>query len=148
MLSIESSIVIERPTSDVYAYVSDLTNEPSWHTDILDIRATDPSEVGLGSRWTVTVRFMGRRAYEVQLTGFERDHRVEITTTAGWPRPTATYLLEPVGDGTRFVRRVDIPLRGLLRPLQPAMRRTVQGRNDGFVANLKATLERQVAPSG
>lgn len=142
MISVESSVVIDRPVEDVYGFVSDPTNEPTWHTDVLEIRAAEESPTGVGSIWNVTVQFMGRKEYQVQLTALDPNRRVEITTTSGPLRPTATYLLEPASGGTRFTRCVDIPVDGPLRVLQPLMRTDVRRRNAGFVKKLKRILER------
>lgn len=148
MIRVESSAVIDRPVQDVWAFVSDPRNEPKWHTDILAIRSeADPSgEPGsnwaLGSTWLVTVRFMGRRQYDVEITGLERDHRLEITTQTGPMKPVATYRLEPANGGTRFIRHVDLPVHGVFRMMKPLLRRHAQKRNADFVQNLKRLLER------
>ena len=142
MISVESSTVIDRSLEDVYGFVSDPTNEPTWHTDILEIRAAEESPSGIGSIWKVTVQFMGRKEYQVQLTALDRNRRVEITTTSGPLLPKATYRLEPANGGTRFTRCVDIPVDGLLRLVQPLMRSDVRRRNARFVKNLKQVLER------
>lgn len=108
MISVHSSAVIDRPVQDVWAYVADPGNEPTWHTDILEIKpeadpsAELPSRWDLGSRWLVTVQFMGRKQYVVEITGLEPNHRLEITTQTGPMRPVATYRFEPADDGTRF----------------------------------------------
>jgi uncharacterized protein YndB with AHSA1/START domain len=141
MITVESSIVIARSVADVYAFVSDQTNEPMWHTDILEIRSADGSAAGLGSNWLVTVRFMGRKDYKMQVTGLDPNRRVELTTTAGWLQPTTIYLLEPANGSTRFTRRVDIPVDRALRIMKPLMQRMAVKRNAAFVKNLKQVLE-------
>lgn len=147
MISVENSAVIERPVQDVWAFVSDPRNEPKWHTDILEIKSeADPSsEPGgswvLGSTWLVTVQFMGRRQYVVQITGLEPNRRLEITTKTGPMKPIATYLFEPANGGTRFTRHVDLPVQGAFRIMKPLMGRNAQKRNASFVQNLKTLLE-------
>lgn len=143
MIRVEASAVIARPVEDVFACASDQRNEPAWHTDVLEIRPApgSPSGSGLGSTWIVTVRFFGRKEYEVEVTGFEPDRLVEITTRTGPLKPTATYLFEPADAGTRFTRRVEIPTRGAALLMEPLMRPTARKRNAGFVENLKTLLE-------
>jgi uncharacterized protein YndB with AHSA1/START domain len=147
MISIESSAVIGRPVDDVWAFVADPHNEPTWHTDILDIRPEAdpsgqlPSRWDLGSRWLVTVQFMGRKQYVVEITGLEPNRRVEITTQTGPMRPIATYRFKPANGGTRFTRHVDLPIHGAMRLLAPLVRRNAASRNAGFVQNLKEHLE-------
>ena len=146
MIHVENSAIIGRPVEDVWAFVSDVRNEPRWHTDIINIRsASEPADAPaswvLGAVWLVTVQFMGRREYEVEITGLEETRLIEMTTRTGPVRPKATYLFEPANEGTRFTRRVDLPLRGLLRVLGPMMRRDVRNRNARFVSNLRRLLE-------
>lgn len=152
-ISVESSAIIDRSVQDVWAFLSDPRNESKWHTDILEIRSADDPEGGAGTAWIlgaplyVTVQFMGRRAYEVEVTGLEANRRLQITTRSGPIKPIATYLLEPSGEGTRFTRHVDIPLDGPLRFLLPFMRRNTHKRNARFVQNLKGLLETRGDPA-
>jgi hypothetical protein len=147
LISVESSAVIERSVQDVWAFVSDPRNEPKWHTDILKIKSDADTSGGsgstwvLGSTWIVSVQFMGRREYLVQITGLEPNRRLEITTKTGPMRPIATYLFEPADGGTRFTRHVDIPLQGPFRIMKPLMGRGARKRNARFVQNLKNLLE-------
>jgi len=150
-ISAESSAIINRPVHDVWDFVGDPRNEPTWHTDILGIRsAADPAR-GPGEDWVVgetllvTVQFMGRRNYEVEVTKKEDNHLLEITTTTGLMKPIATYLFEPSNGGTRFTRHVDIPVEGPMRLLRPLMRRNAEKRNEQFVQNLKSLLEVRAA---
>ncbi|MPZ60847.1 MAG: hypothetical protein GEU93_06040 [Propionibacteriales bacterium] len=146
-ISVEASTVIARPVEEVFAFASDQANEPTWHTDILEIRPAPGSDVGrgLGSRWIVMVSFMGRNEYEVEVTGFQPNRLVEITTKSGPLRPTTTYRLEPAGGGTRFRRHVDIPLYGMFRLMRPLIAPSAGRRNARFVENLKALLEDRTA---
>jgi len=147
VISVESSEEIRRPVQEVWAFVSNPRNEPKWHTDILEIKSeADPSRGPgsswvLGSTWLVTVQFMGRRQYVVQVTGLEPNRRLEITTRTGPMRPIATYLLEPSTDGTRFTRHVDLPVQGPFRIMRWLIRKNAQKRNARFVQNLKDLLE-------
>jgi hypothetical protein len=147
-ITAESSAIIGRSLQDVWAFVSDPRNEPRWHTDILEIKpASDPAG-GPPTSWVegatllVTVEFMGRREYEVAITGLEVNRRLQFTTRTGPLKPTSTYLFESAGGETRFTRHVDMPLHGPMRILAPLMRRDLEKRNARFVQNLKALLEK------
>jgi uncharacterized protein YndB with AHSA1/START domain len=146
-ITAESSAVINRPVQEVWDFVSDPSNEPRWHTDILDIRSAADPTMGPGEDWVVgetllvTVQFMGRKNYMVEVTKKEENHLLEITTTTGPIKPVATYLFEPSNGGTRFTRHLDIPVKGSMRLLRPLMRRNAEKRNKQFVQNLKSLLE-------
>lgn len=146
-VTIESSDTIQRPVEQVWAFVADPRNEPRWHTDILEIRsATDSSTEPAaswtpGSVWLVTVQFMGRREYEVEITDLQPNRRIEITTRTGPMLPVTRYLFEPTDGGSRFTRQVSMPLTGLMRIAKPLLRRDMEKRNARFVQNLKGLLE-------
>ena len=146
MISVESSVLIDRHVDDAWAFVSNPRNESTWHTDILEVRRTAPGSESAeswmpGEDFFVTVQFMGRKEYAAEITGFERGRRLEFTTREGPFRPIATYLLEPVNGATRFTRHVDMPTPGLLRLMTPLMRRDLAKRNARFAHNLKQLLE-------
>ena len=131
--------------------MGDPRNEPKWHTDILEIRsAADPAS-GPGEDWVVgetllvTVQFMGRRDYEVEVTKKDDNRLLEITTTTGPMKPVARYLFERSNGGTRFTRHVDIPVGWPMHLLRPLMYRNAQKRNALFVQNLKNLLEGNAA---
>jgi len=46
MSSLDHSVAIDRPTEDVFANVADQTNEPKWHTDVLEVRPKGRVELG------------------------------------------------------------------------------------------------------
>ena len=151
MISVENDVVIKKPVEEVFAFVSERSNESKWHTDIVEVRAAPDSHSSpagdlssfwtLGSTWLVTVQFMGRKEYLVEITGVEPNRRIQFTTRTGPVRPITTYLFEPASGGTRFIRHVDIPLNGVLRVMKPLMRKSVEKRNARFVENLKRLLE-------
>jgi uncharacterized protein YndB with AHSA1/START domain len=145
LVSVEAHAVIARPVEEVFAFASEQTNEPTWHTDILEVRPASGASGagGLGSRWLVTVAFMGRNEYEVEVTGLEPNRLVEFTTRSGPLRPTTTYRFDPADGGTLFRRHVDIPVQGRFRLMKPVVARVARRRNARFVENLKRLLEHQ-----
>jgi uncharacterized protein YndB with AHSA1/START domain len=146
--TVENTAIIERPIGDVWAFASDARNEPRWHTDILEVRSASGPDGGpytiwrLGDTLLVTVQFMGRNDYEVEVTGLEEGRRLELTTRTGPMRPTATYHFEPEDGSTRFTRTVEMPFRGPMRLMAPLIRRNLKKRNARFVDNLKSLLEK------
>jgi uncharacterized protein YndB with AHSA1/START domain len=146
----EASVLIERPVEEVFAFASDPHNEPKWHTDIVNVRNRTPGSSADGNlpnswgqekTWITTVQFMGRKEYEVEVTAFELNHRIEFTTRTGPLLPIATCLFKPSNGGTLFTRHTEVPLKGLYRLLQPLMKWDGPRRQERFVQNLKRILE-------
>jgi len=146
----EARVLIERPVEEVFAFASDPHNEPRWHTDIVHVRPGTPGSSADGElpdswgqekTWITTVQFVGRKEYEVEVTAFEHNHRIEFTTRTGPLLPIATCLFEPSNGGTLFIRHVEIPLKGFYRLFNPLMKRDAPRRQERFVQNLKRILE-------
>lgn len=141
MIDLEHSVLIDRPVDEVFAYVADQTNEPKWHTDVLEVRPAGP--VQLGSSLTQQIKFMGTSEYVLDVTAFEPLRRIELTTRQGALKPTLTHTFEDAGGRTRYTRHVQIPLQGVFRFLGPVMKATgaADRRNARFAENLKAQFE-------
>jgi uncharacterized protein YndB with AHSA1/START domain len=141
MITLEASVVIDKPVEDVYEFVADPTNDPQWHTDIIDVRMPAGGDVEVGTVFTVVVKFMGRRTGTVEISDLQPGRLIEYTTKDGTIRPIARCLMEPIDGGTRFTRHVEIPREGFLRVVGPAIRGTAQRRQERFAHNLKQLLE-------
>jgi uncharacterized protein YndB with AHSA1/START domain len=141
MIRIAASQTIARPIEDVFAFVSDATNEPKWHTDVLEVSRTSNGPAGAGSTFRWVVDFMGHKEMHVRVVGFEPNRREIIQATSGPMLPMITYLFEAHDSGTRFTRSVEVQPAGVFRLMQPMMRGMMAKRNAGFLENLKHVLE-------
>ena len=142
MINLEHSVVIDRPVGDVFAYVADQTNEPKWHTDVLEVRPE--GRIELGSTVTWRVKFMGESQYVNEVTTFEPQRRIVLTARRGPLKPTLTHTFEQANGQTRYTRALQIPLEGIFRLVGPVMKATgaADRRNARFAQNLKELLER------
>lgn len=102
MAEFEQSVVINRPVEEVFAFVSDLENDPPW-TAAEEIRQTSQGPIRIGTTFRQCDRFLGRRLnLTLEVTGFEPNRSIGLTTTSGPLSFTGTRIVEPVGnDATR-----------------------------------------------
>ncbi len=56
MIDVARSITINRPVAEVFAYVSEVSNEPAWHTDVLEARQTSAGPIGIGTTFLIRVK--------------------------------------------------------------------------------------------
>jgi len=141
-MKVERQITIARPPADVFAYISDVRNDPTWHTDVIEVRSSTES-VEAGTTFDVRVKpSMGVSEGTMTVTRFEPGRLVEFHGRMGKMEPTVTNICEPDGDGTRVTRRVELDPPGLMRLMSPMISRKIGSANEGFLANLKALLER------
>jgi carbon monoxide dehydrogenase subunit G len=140
--TVENSSSIARPPGDVFAFVSDVRNEPRWHTDLLEARLTSEGPIGTGSTFAVRLKsFMGRSEGTLTLSEYEPPRRAVFLGQMGKMAPTVILTVEPEGQGSRFTRRVDMEMPGPMRLMVPFMHGMLRKRNAGFAANLKRVLE-------
>lgn len=63
------AVVIARPLDEVFAFVSDARNRPSWDESVESEELTSPEPIGVGSTVRTRMRSMGR---DYELNGFAR----------------------------------------------------------------------------
>jgi len=54
-MEIERSIFIARPPAEVFASIADIRNDPTWHTDVLEVESSS-DVVGMGTVFSVKVK--------------------------------------------------------------------------------------------
>jgi uncharacterized protein YndB with AHSA1/START domain len=142
MVDRSDTITINRSVEDVFAYVTDTTNDPAWHTDILEAKKMSEGPIGVGTKWQLRFKpFMGVSESISEVVAFEPNRKEVLQGMAGPMATTLTYLFEPADGGTRHTRRVQIKISGWMKMMEPLMRLMVPKRNAVFVANLKRVLE-------
>lgn len=142
MIKSAESVVIDRPAAEVFQYVADLRNEPTWHVDIAAVPPeTDPVPV-VGKTYALKFKpFMGQTEGTFTALRVEPGARLEYRGDFAGLQPRITYTVEPAAAGTRFTRRVEMRPSGLRMLMTPVMAFMVPRRNKVFVRNLKRALE-------
>ena len=139
---VEVSETIARAPDEVFRVVSDVRNEPQWHTDVLEARLTNNGEVSQGSVFEIKIKpSMGVSGGTITIVELDPPHRVVMRGHMGKMEPTVTHVVDPLPEGSRFTRQVDISLPFPMAVMTPLVRRMILKANRGFVANLKRGLE-------
>ena len=140
-MNVERQVSIARPPGEVFNYMADIRNDPTWHTDVLEVRSST-DDVGMGTVFNVKVKpSMGVSEGSMTVSKFEPGRLVEFRGRMGKMAPTVTNICEPEGQGTRVTRRVQLEPPGIMRVMSPLIKRMIAKSNDGFLANLKRLLE-------
>ena len=136
------SVVIARPPDEVFAFVSDARNRPSWDDSVDSEELTSPEPIRVGSTVRTRMRSMGRD-YEIdwEIVEHEPPTRQRIESTSGPFSTTLVYELAGDGDGTSVRFSVTGRPTGFLRLIQPLIARTTQHNLDEGFARLKGVLE-------
>jgi len=140
-MRIERSISIGRAPGEVFSFISDVRNDPAWHTDVLEVHSST-DDVAVGTVFDVRVKpSMGVSEGTMTVARYEPPRLVEFRGRMGKMAPTVTNICEPEGEGTRVTRRVDLEPPGVMRAMSPLIKRMIGKSNDGFLANLRRLLE-------
>jgi uncharacterized protein YndB with AHSA1/START domain len=142
MVKSEESVVVARTADEVFSYVADLRNEPNWHVDVASVPPeTDPFPI-VDKTYALKFKpFMGKTDGTFTVLEVEPGARVVYRADFAGLQPLITYTVEPVEDGARFTRTVQMRPRGLKVLMAPMMAFMVPRRNKVFVNNLKRALE-------
>jgi uncharacterized protein YndB with AHSA1/START domain len=140
MISWESSMFIARPAEELFAYVADVRNDPTWHSDVKSATIIQGNgSIGKGTVFDVKARVSGTE----EIVEYDAPHRVVLQGgDMGKMVPTDTRTITPGDGGVTFTRRVDLEASGFMGWMAKKMRGTASKRNDRFVENLKNLLEK------
>src|SRR5438552_2895761 len=107
-MKVERTISIARPPAEVFGHMADVRNDPSWHTDVLEVRSST-EVVGMGTVFNVKVKpSMGVSEGTMTVSRLEPGRLIEFQGHMGKMAPTVTNICEPEGQGTRVTRRVEL----------------------------------------
>jgi hypothetical protein len=110
-MRVERKISIALPPADVFNYVADVRNDPSWHTDVLDVRSSTDI-VGMDTVFDVKVKpSMGVSEGTMTVSRFEPGRLIEFRGRMGRMAPIVPSSANQRGrgytshDASRWTRR-------------------------------------------
>jgi len=142
-VSVETSIVIERPRAEVAAYAADPTNAPEWYVNIKSVEWKTPPPAGVGSRIAFVAQFLGRRlAYTYEIAELIPGRKLVMRTAEGAFPMETMYAWQDAPNGATLMtlRNHGIP-SGFSRLVAPFMAMAMRRANTNDLHALKARLE-------
>ena len=138
----ENVIMIDRPREEVFAFLADLENVPSWNPAIEVTWKTSPSSVGVGIEYR-QIRSAPERSEEVlEVTAFDPPRRLIIEVQVGPFRARTGYALEAAEAATRLTNWVELEPPSIISrvvvPLAASQSKAVVASN---LERLKRILE-------
>ena len=140
----EGTTVIDRPIEEVFAFLSDGTNDPKFSPRVLEIAKTTDGPVGVGTIYKSTVKDAGVKTQrEFKITEFEPPTKIrwaEISTNQVMATEGG-YDLVSEGSGTRVTIYNVLEGRGIGKLFAPLALRAARKGADDFAASIKAAVE-------
>ena len=144
MIDVSTSIDIDRPADEVFAFVSEFPSNPLWQSGQRSCEWTSEPPLRVGSTYDQRARFLGRdMTNSFRVTEHEPGRRVEFTSTGGSFPITVTRSVDPIDDSrSRFTERVRGEPGRFFRIAEPILHRLVTRSIRRDFPRLKALLER------
>lgn len=122
MIKFDFYLVIDRPLSEAFEFVTNMENMPQWASGIIKSqRITPESEVGATFRLTAKPPIGSPIISDYRFTKFERNQKFSATGMVG-PIPfRESWLFESFGDGTRIHPYIELMPRDMLQYFQPLL---------------------------
>lgn len=142
-VDVRTEIEIDRPRTEVAAYVSDPDNATAWYENIVTVDWKSPKPLAVGSEIAFTARFLGRSlAYTYKVTEVVPDERFVMSTAQGpFPMETTYTWEDTLTGGTRMTLRNRGEPSGFSKLAAPAMASAMRRANRKDLSRLKRILE-------
>ena len=142
-IEVTAEVTIDRPPPDVFAYLADMENNPTWQRGMQACTWTSEPPLRLGSTYDQTARFLGKDIVSsFEVTEFEPGERIRIVTTGGSMPIDVTRTVADDGAGGAIVRAVVRgDSSGIFRIAAPLMKFMVGASVRADYKRLKAELE-------
>jgi uncharacterized membrane protein len=132
-------VTIDRPVAEVFAYVTDISNVPTWQESAVSAVWLD-----WGRRFSERRHFMGREAdIELEVTALEPDRRFDFRAVNAPVRFDIRHTFDAVDGGTRVRVHGEAKLSGALRLAARMARRQAEHQFRRDFERLKDLLERR-----
>jgi len=139
----EHTVTIDRPIDEVFAFVTDPTNDSLWQAWTLETEQTSEGSVDVGTTLRSTAKMLGRRI-EVTMEVTENDppHRQCVRITSGPIPATGCYQLEPAdGGSTHLTQTFEGEVGSFFRLAEPVVGGVISRQSKTDMATLKDLLE-------
>jgi carbon monoxide dehydrogenase subunit G len=142
MFTRSASVTIARPVAEVFDFISDARNRPSWDPGVESEELTSPEPIGVGSTVRTTMRSMGRELeIDWEVIEHQAPTRQTVESTSGPFPTTLVWALTEEGGSTRAEFTITGDPAGGMRLMQPLIARGTQSNLDRAFPRLKRLLE-------
>ena len=148
MTNVNSTIHINKPAAEVFAFIANPENNPQWQNGMVSCEITSAGPLGIGSTYAQHARFMGRDIVsQFEITRYEPGRLIRGDTVESSFPISFTRIVEPDEDGTGSHVRAIVTgdasgfYGALLRPLTPLMNWMVGRSVRADYRRLKALLD-------
>ena len=142
MASFEMTVEVDRLPGEVFAFISDLSNDPKWRREWGEAKPVTEGPVGVGSSFALYAKVLGRKTEAVyEVTEYQANQVVKWKTVRG-PLPLTFWRsVDGVDGSTRVTMGYSGEFPGLLGVFRPLLTRLGKRALKGDLPTLKKVLE-------
>jgi uncharacterized membrane protein len=138
-VKLERSVEIARPAEEVYAYLADPANLPSWQAPVDEV-VWHGGKASVGDRFREFRTFLGRHMETtVEVTAADPGREFSVRTSAGPVGIVARHYLSRAGEGTLV--RVEVEATKVPRLVAGVAAMSARRQAEDDLARLKQLLE-------
>ncbi|MBI5290640.1 MAG: SRPBCC family protein [Chloroflexi bacterium] len=142
MAKLETSITINSPIEQVFAFAADLANNAKWQTGVIAAEVTSPGPVGVGTKYKYDAEIMGRKLETTgELTAYDPPRITAWKATSGPFPMSGSTTFESVPGGTRVVDGMEAEPGGFFKLAEPLLIMQMRGQMEKDMKKLKELLE-------
>ena len=144
MINLDLGTLIDRPVSEVFAFVANPANMAKWNSAVVSLEQLTPGQVGVGTKFKSTGEMMGRRIEgEMQVTSYEPDTAYGFQVNAGPMQVNVNLTFKTVGTGTKISLNAQGNPAGFFKLAEGVMAGRVKSMMEENLARLKSQLEQR-----
>jgi len=125
----EHAVTVPRSIGEVYAFLADGLNDPTWRPDVIEVHLASGTASQLGAVYAQTMKGPGGRpiAGDYRITRADVPTRLDFEVIAGPARPVGRFELTAVTpSSTEVVFTLDLTPRGLMKLMAGMIAKQVQ----------------------
>jgi uncharacterized protein YndB with AHSA1/START domain len=143
-MEFELSAEIDRPASQVFAFLADLRNHPQEEgTKVLSVEKTTSGPIGPGTRFREIVQMLPFVRVEMvsEVSAYEPDERIVFTWRGGGMEGDLILSFHEQNGGTLLALQETIRPQGLMELAEPVIHRAFEDTQHRRLEALKRVLE-------
>ena len=142
MISVESSIMINKPVEEVFAFTTNAENNAKWQDGVIESRVSKETSDMVGTVVTDVRQLFGRKLEsQLEVIAYEPNKKTVLKIIKGPVKMEITQSYEVVAGGTKISVKMEGEPGGFFKLVGGALEKQVQEQNDRNFQNLKKILE-------
>ena len=122
MVRIRGDVIIDASAGEVFDFVADERNEPTYNPRIVRAEKSSSGPVGAGSRFVSEPKSIGRSGtMTLEIIEYDRPHRLHNRVCSRYMQVDGTLIFDELGGRTRLRWDWDMDLVGPWKVLSPVL---------------------------